>query len=362
MDILSEFSEDYVTARARFVANCRAAGIASQRWINPARSIDDIELSADVALIGDPTASNLLLLVSGVHGVETLCGSGCQSGMLSAGIAKTLPPDTAVLMIHAINCWGAANLRRNNEDNVDLCRNFLDFTERPPDNPRYDAIHAAVNCADLHGPRRDAAEQVLAEYRAVHGMPGYIQALMGGQYSHPDGFSFGGTRPTWSSRTLHEIVANHGRHAQRVAVIEYHSGLGPYGHGMAVTMHTGASLERARQWYGSDVEAPNAAPAGQPSTGHRVTGHTTAGYARALPDAELTVIVLEYGTVPPNESLPVMLQDHWLHQHGDPRGDKGRGISRHLLELHHPTDPGWRRGVWDRSREVVAQALSGLSA
>lgn len=360
MDVLSYFSEDYVTARAKFVATCRAAGIESHRWINPALSIDGIELSTDVAVIGDPTASNLLLLVSGVHGVEALCGSGCQSGIVAAGITHSLPPDTAVLMIHAINCWGAANLRRNNEDNIDLCRNFLDFTKPVPDNDRYEAIHAAVNCTELHGSRRNEAEQVLAEYRRVHGMPGYIQALMGGQYRHPDGFSFGGTGDTWSSRTLHDILSRHGRHARRVAAIEFHSGLGPYSHGMVVTMHTGASLERVRRWYGPAVEAPNAVPAGQPSTGHRVTGHTADGYARALPEAELTAVVLEYGTVPPNESLPVMLQDHWLHQHGDPRSDLGRGISRHLLELHHPADPQWRRAVWEQSREIVTRALQGL--
>lgn len=362
MSVLRHFSDDYVTSRAKFVAACRAAGVEPQRWINPARSIDDIELSTEVALFGDPHAPKLLVLVSGVHGVEALCGSACQTGMLAEPGALYLPNDTALLMVHAINCWGAANLRRNNEDNVDLCRNFVDFDETLPVNEAYEGIHHAIDCAELEGPRQAAAQELLAEYRQKHGMAGFIQALMGGQYRHPDGFSFGGHQTTWSNRTLTKILAPLDLPGRRVAVIEYHSGLGAYASGMAVTMQVGESLERARNWFGKSIEAPNAVAADEPSSGHLVTGHTTSGYTTAMPQTEITAIVLEFGTVPPNESLPVMLQDHWLHRHGNPRSDAGRRISRRLLELHHPSDPDWRYSVWQRCREVTGQALAGLQA
>ena len=41
------------------------------------------------------------------------------------GIATQLREDWSLLMIHALNPFGMAHLRRVNEDNVDLNRNFL---------------------------------------------------------------------------------------------------------------------------------------------------------------------------------------------------------------------------------------------
>jgi hypothetical protein len=92
-----------------------------------------------------------------------------------------------------------------------------------------------------------------------------------------------------------------------------------------------------------------------------VFGHTTEGYRRCLPHAEMTSIVLEVGTYAPQVTLPVMLQDHWLQQHGDPDSERGRAIRQHLLRLHYPRDPDWRQAVWDRSLQVVQQAWEGLS-
>ena len=87
------------------------------------------ELATDVARFGSDSAARLLVMVSGVHGVEGFSGSATQVGWIAERRFEALPPDKAVLMIHLINPWGAAHLRRYNEDNVDLCRNFLDFSK-----------------------------------------------------------------------------------------------------------------------------------------------------------------------------------------------------------------------------------------
>ncbi len=361
MSIQRYFSEDYVTSRAKFIAACRAIGVEPQRWINPASSIDDIELSTEVALIGDPAARKLLVLVSGVHGVEALCGSACQTGLLAEPGALSLPPDTALLLVHAINCWGAANLRRNNEDNVDLCRNFMEFGKPLPSRASYEEIHAALNCPELTGPLRQASDDFLAAFRRERGMATYIEAIMGGQYQHPDGFSFGGQSAVWSNRTITAILAQHAAHARHVCVVEYHTGLGPYAYGTAVTMHDGADLERARAWYGDWILAPNHKEPGAPEEFYRVHGHSTEGYLRILPDAAVTSVVLEYGTYPPTRTLPAMMADHWLTHHGDAASTLGRQIRQRLLDLHYPKDPDWRQAIWDRSQQVIAQSLRGLT-
>lgn len=361
MSIQDFFAEDYFAAREKFRAACKLQGVAVHTHAHPELDQTGTPLSTEVAWFGPKKASKLLVLVSGVHGVEALPGSACQTGLVAGGHLQQLPADTAVLMVHIINCWGAVHLRRNTDGNVDLCRNFLDFSQALPTRPEYEVIHAAVNCPDRTGALREAAQAEIGSFIRSKGMDAYIQALMGGQYQHPDGFSFGGTEPVWANRTLSAILAEHGQQVKEVCVVEYHTGLGPWAYGMAVTMHTGEDCARARQWFGPWIVAPNQRDKGALTDSFRVHGHTTEGYLRAMPQAEVTAIVLEYGTYPPQESLPVMLEDHWLTVHGEESSDVGREIKQRLLQLHYPKDPDWRQAVWDRSNQVMAQAFRGLN-
>lgn len=344
------FSTDYATARAKFLDACRAAGLAVQSHEHPL-STPVCPLACDVARIGPGDASRLLVLVSGLHGVELFPGSACQTGWLEHSSA-TLPADTAVLMVHAINPWGAAHLRRNNEDNVDLGRNFRDFSEAVPPSADYAELHA------LLAPDRRAD---LMAFAATKGERVFINILMGGQYSHPDGFGYGGAAPSWSNRTLDAILRAERGTARKIVAIEYHSGLGPYGYGMAVSFQADADLERARRWFGRWTLAPNAPANGDVGHGHKATGHSSNAYIRAFPGAEVTPIVVEYGTFPPDESLPVLLDDHRLTIAGLRDGGDGRAIAARNREMHSPDDPDWRQAVWDRSQLVIVQALRGLA-
>ncbi|MEJ0064575.1 MAG: DUF2817 domain-containing protein [Caulobacteraceae bacterium] len=56
-------------------------------------------------------------------------------------------------MIHAINPYGFAWLRRVTEENIDLNRNWIDFSQPPPANPGYDELADAARA-----PRMDPRE------------------------------------------------------------------------------------------------------------------------------------------------------------------------------------------------------------
>ena len=361
MPIQQYFCEDFFAARALFVKTCESAGLSVQSHQHPETGPEGQPLATDCTLIGNGDARKLIVLMSGTHGVETLCGSACQTGWIGQKGWQSLDADTSVLMIHAINCWGAAHLRRNTEGNVDLARNFLDFDQPLPENPAYEAIHAAVSCTEYRGTRRDHANQLMADYRDEHGIDNFVNAIMGGQYRYEDGMSYGGERPVWSNDLLRTLLSPYKKTAEKVSVIEYHSGLGPYGYGMAVTMQTGFELEHVRAVYGHWVEAPNEHDGGSNTQLHQINGHPTDGFRKAFPDSELTAIVLEYGTYPPMMSLPVMVDDHWLTLYGDIHSDEGREIKSRLHELHYPQNTDWRQAIWDRSVQVINQAIHGLS-
>ena len=69
----------------------------------------------------------MLVTVSGTHGVEGFFGSAVQVEWLRRIKGAALPGDIAALHIHAINPYGFSWLRRTNEDNVDINRNWMDF-------------------------------------------------------------------------------------------------------------------------------------------------------------------------------------------------------------------------------------------
>ena len=355
------FRDDYFAARQLFRQACEKAGLQVESHENPAAGPNGESLTTDCVLIGRTDAPRLIVLVSGTHGVETLCGSACQSGFVGEGSWRALGDDTAVLLIHALNCWGAAHLRRNNEDNVDLSRNFLDFEAPLPKNDAYEEIHESVCCSEYRGSQRDRANELLADYVARNGVDRYVAAMMGGQYRHADGMSYGGDGIVWSHALLSRVLSPFRATGREVYVVEYHSGLGPYGYGTAVTMQTGGDLERVRSLYGRWVEAPNDRPTDRDDQYFRVRGHPTDGFRAAFPESELSAIVLEYGTYPPTESLPVLLDDHWLTHHGDVHSDIGKRIKSRILEMHHPADPDWRQAIWDRSVQVIEQTVRALT-
>ena len=110
------------------------------------------------------------------------------------------------MLVHAVNPWGFAWLRRVNEDNVDLNRNFLDHAAPHPENPdvrrplRPREPRAARRAETPTLPPRRAAPLSQSE----RGSAAVYRALSGGQYRHPRGVQFGGRTPVWSNRALRE--------------------------------------------------------------------------------------------------------------------------------------------------------------
>ena len=140
-------------------------------------------------MIGDVNAAKLMLVISGTHGVEGYYGSDCQIAWLYRSNLTSLPADTAIVMVHLLNPWGAAHLRRVNEDNIDLNRNFIDFSQAAPANPAYMTWH------DFYQGDRQHADLRLAETLSRDGWLAVKRVVEAGQYVAADGFFYGGQAP-----------------------------------------------------------------------------------------------------------------------------------------------------------------------
>lgn len=353
------FAASYGEARRKFLAACTLRGLQAQWHAHPLRGAEGEALAVDVARVGPADARRVLVLTSGVHGVELFAGSGCQIDWLLSAGPDALPAGTAVVLVHGINPWGASWLRRYNEDNADLCRNYLDFTQPLPSSARYARLHAAATAA----PGDEDADAVVLAFEREHGHEALYNALMGGQYAHAQGMGFGGNGPTWSRRTMEALLQQHAGSASHVCLVDYHTGLGPYGYGSMVALQQGAALARMRAAFGAWVIA--VAEAEAPEDFAPVSGHTTPGYERALPGAEVTAGVLEFGTGRPQHMLQLLLDDQRDWAQGASREallPAARQRREALRDFFYPPDGAWQASLAAQSRLVVAQGLAFLAA
>jgi|TARA_B110000967_G_scaffold210056_1_gene269984 hypothetical protein len=355
-------SDSYLEARENFTVACARAGFEVESHKHPDLGPNGELLYCDVAWVGPRNACKLLLMVSGVHGVESFSGSATQVGWIEQGRYRQLPADTAVLMVHQINPWGAAHLRRYNEDNVDLCRNFLDFSQALPENSAYANEHERLVLGEMMGERGEKTGPYLGAKLQELSLESLVDLFMGGQHDFSDGFSFGGTEAVWSNTLLRNILASYNQTVKKVCVIEFHTGLGPWAYGTLITMHQGEELERVRRWFGPWAFNPSADKSPGEDGYRVVNGHTIEAYKTGFPAAEVTAVTLEFGTYPSDETLMLLLQEHMLVQHsGELDAELMAEVKTRLLEYHHPKNWEWRCSFWDRSLQMIRQGIQGLN-
>lgn len=351
--------------RERFLQAAVKADATLSEYRHPLPGPFGEALHTDVALLGDPAASRVLVALSGTHGIEGYYGSDCQRAWLEQMSAAHLPDDTAVLLIHLINPWGTAWRRRVNEDNLDLNRNYLDFTQPLPDNAAYAGLHDIYACTQLHGPERDQADARLAAHIEDQGWQRVMSIVEAGQYSHADGLFYGGVAPSWSNRTLRSIVQTHLAHARVILGFDLHTGAGEYGHPMLLTIAQSAypALADAQAIYGPWLYTllTGAGQVSDTGVAATATGYTSQALLEALPDSRLMQLVIECGTYPGPQVQQVLRDDHWLHLHGDPLDRTGALIKQAMLEQFYPADPDWRATAWLRTRQIWERGLRGLA-
>lgn len=360
MDAVSHFSRSYVDARAKFIAAARVRHLTVESHVLAGHhGVDGEALAIDVALLGSPDAEGLLVLTSATHGIEGYCGSGAQVGLLQEeGFVRAVrDAAVAVLFVHAVNPYGFSHGRRVNEDNADLNRNFRDFQVPPPLNPAYAAVHPLLIPATWPPPVENEAK--IANFIAIQGERAYQAAVSGGQYEFPDGMFYGGAAAAWSNITLRAVLRRHGTGRARLAWIDFHTGLGPRGHGEKI--YAGRDVEgdlaRTRLWWGADVTSYQDGS----SLSAPLTGVMYNAVYDECPGAEYAGIALEYGTLPLSEVFQALRADHWLHNHPEATAEQRATIGQQMRDAFYVDAADWKAQVYTQAYDAVSKALTRLA-
>jgi hypothetical protein len=354
----SLFSDDYASARTKFLGLAKAASARIESYEHPEVGPTNETIYTDVAVLGNENAQAVVFVGSATHGVEGFAGSAIQIGLLREGYAGSLGQNVRLVLIHAINPYGFAHVRRANEDNVDLNRNFLEPDEPRPDNPGYDAL-ADVLLPTSIGPMADLKALVrLLIHVTKNGYGDTRSAISSGQYNHADGLFYGGRSRAWSAETLATIVRRHGAGARRLAFIDVHTGLGPAGEAEIIlnVQKDDPSYTRASDWWGEHVKTTKA----DESVSDDLSGTLKLAIPKMVPGVEVTAVGLEFGTVPLLPALRALRAENWLRQRGGIDHREADAIKLELLRAFYPDDDAWRSAVWAQGRDTIDKAIRGL--
>lgn len=356
-------ADSYDHSRTAFRHDAAAAGATLESYrLHAGPSTDP---TVDVARFGPPAAPAVIVVVAGIHGVEGYAGAACLRHMLQRH-ASWDAPGIAFVLVHALNPWGFANNVRVTEDNIDLNRNFVDFSAGLPPSASYAALHDVL-CAAYRPGLRGFGNEIRLLRMLIGGAQRrrFQESLSGGQYAFPDGLFYGGTAPTPNRLVWDGIMARHAGHAAHVRVLDLHTGLGRKGHGALISHLPDTSNRFATLDAWLDNELTSSASGTAVSAA--ISGSLPA-YAEQQLGAHCHAVTLEFGVAAALPTLLALRAGNWLRWHADGalRPRLRRRIDRQLQAAFVAREPAWERAVLERfewtARRLVASVYGGEPA
>jgi hypothetical protein len=350
------FSATYAEARQRFIDAARSAGAQVHSYPIDAAGSDT--LAIDVALLGandDPA----LVISSGVHGIEGFFGAAVQLALLQRLRDAAERRHIRYVLIHGVNPYGFAHLRRVNEDNVDLNRNFMshagDYAGAPAGYARLDG---------LLNPRSAPLRHEFFRFKALWqiiriGLQPMKEAVASGQYDYPRGLFFGGKGPCASTRIVQDNCDAWMAAAPRILHFDLHTGLGSMG---TYTLLLNEAADQAQfNWYAEAFGAKNIEPLTHPTgTAYKPSGPMGLWMQRHFHPRDYRFVGAEFGTYDVIRVLSVLRAENRAHHYCAPHSAEYLRAKKALLECFCPASLSWRRRVMEAALQVVDQGIDGL--
>ena len=362
---MSVWSGEYVSAVPAFSLRLnrlteRGIPVVHERLKIGKKGPNEEDLAIDVAWIGPSDASRVLLSSSGVHGVEGFAGSAIQLSILDS--LESLPEDTALAVIHIANPFGMAWLRRVNESNIDLNRNFLLPGEEYAGEPAgYAQLSPLINQPSI--PKRNERFFLRALWYVFrNGFSATKQAFAEGQYSRPECLQYGGSALEKGPELIIEWLERNLTSAERCLWIDLHTGLGKAGEDTLLVefAEDDPKLQHLRANFGPRITSldPKAGVA------YAIRGGMQAGIEARFPNVEWTSITQEFGTVSPFKVIKALRAENRWNQWG---GSEGRETLHHwsktdLLNTFNLRDIAWRNRLLERGNALFNDAMTHLQS
>lgn len=363
------FQETYEECRQSFLTEARIVtdqyDQAELFFINVPSQTDN-NLFIDLLYI--PPLKNtpkLLVLSSGVHGIEGFPGSAVQQMFLKELLSSEVLEETGILIIHGVNPYGFKYFRRVTENNVDLNRGSeMDASLFENTNPGYGALYNMLNPqgqVSTSSIRNQFFYLITISKMIKESMGALRQAILQGQYEYPKGIYFGGNEFEPQIDSLKKILSSYFSTYETI---------------MEIDLHTGYGARRVLHLFPNTIDDPDIrAQTESVFKGHSIDWgdsedfyFVSGGFADAFlkkvnPEATYLYMVFEWGTFDTQKtfgsinSLNRVINENQGIQYGYKNEKQEQKVKKNDLELYYPASEAWRSEVMNSGRDMLKLVL-----
>ena len=314
---------------------------------------DDLYID-NIYLPSTDKKTNLIVLTTGVHGMEGYIGS-VMLDVFFEEIYPTLDTtNTGILIVANVNPYGMKYMRRYNENNVDLNRNFIedwDSFDRTS-NKEYSKV---LNFLQPTGKIGNALWHEVGFYLSLAkeaiftGADTISDALLTGQYEYEYGVYYGGNGDEKSTAYLKGVFADciDGEY-ENIVHVDIHSGYGPrYNMVIFNSVQDPTTEAEAKAMFGYDYII-----ATDSEDFYETFGDTTDYFYRLAKskntDKTLYSTCFEFGTIGDGFfdsilSLKYTVDENRQHWYPSYSLITKEVIKENYYELFYPTETEWRQ-------------------
>lgn len=327
---------------------------------------DDLYIDS-IYLPSSKEQTNLIVLTTGVHGMEGYIGSVMLDVFWEEVYPDVDKENTGVLIVANVNPYGMKYHRRYNENNVDLNRNFiLDWDNFDMSvNKDYPKVEGFL------GPKTKMTNILLHEIQFYGALIGQIitngadtisNALLGGQYEYAEGVYYGGNGDEKSTTYLKDVFEKTLESPyENIVHIDIHSGYGPrYNMVIFNSAYDEITEAETKELFNYDNIIAYDSEAFYPTT-----GDTTDFYYRLKDkmgtDTELFSTCFEFGTIGDGFLDSVISMKYTIEENQNHWNKSNSSITNEIIkeryyELFYPTEKEWR----EKTVEDFAKACKGV--
>lgn len=310
---------------------------------------------------------NLIILTTGVHGIEGYIGSAMLNVFFEEIYPTLNTENTGVMVIANVNPYGMKYMRRYNENNVDLNRNFiLDWNSFDlSSNKDYPEVKSFLQ------PEKKIGNAFWHEvgfwgklgFNAVtKGADKISDALLTGQYEYPDGVYYGGNGDEKSTAYLKSVFSEclDGEY-ENLVHIDIHSGYGPrYNMVIFNSVYETMTEKETQKAFGYDFVISH-----DSESFYATTGDTTDFFYRLAESKnsqkDLFSTCFEFGTIGDGFidsilSLKYTVDENRQHFYPSSNKTTAKVVEEHYKELFYPTETKWR----EKTVEDFKKATDGV--
>lgn len=323
--------------------------------------IDNIYLPAT------ETSTNLIVLTTGVHGMEGYIGSVMLDVFFEEMYPTLNTKDTGVLIVANVNPYGMKYMRRYNENNVDLNRNFIEDWDNfdLSSNKDYPKV---VDFLQPEGKMGNAFWHEagfylsLAKEAIFTGADTISDALLTGQYEYAEGVYYGGNGDEKSTTYLKGVFNDClESDYENIIHVDIHSGYGP-----RYNMVVFNSVQDPTSEADSIAQLGYDYIIAQDSEEFYVTYGDTTDYFYRLAksknsDKNLYSTCFEFGTIGDGFFDSILSLKYTVDENREHRFPTNNKVTREIVrenyyELFYPTETQWRT----KTIEDFTDAFSGV--